>query len=343
MIAHRTVRRAGLLLGFQRLNQVRELVAVFGLKRIQDLRLKVAAALRTDGRARQTQKQQKTREMQRRPQHIMKIHPENRYLHMELIDIGSNLTHESFSVDRAQVIERAAAAGVTRQIVTGADLASSRAASALAAAHARVLWSTAGVHPHHAAGFDPARREELQELLGLPHVVAVGECGLDYFRNFSPPAAQRAAFIAQLEVAATVRKPVFLHQRDAHDDFAAILEEFRGSLVGGVAHCFTGGPSELEEYLALDLYIGVTGWVNDERRGQGLRQAVAHIPADRLMLETDAPYLLPRDLEPLPKSRRNEPCYLPHVARAVAQLRGTTAENVADSTTHNATKFFGLT
>jgi TatD DNase family protein len=261
---------------------------------------------------------------------------------ISLIDIGSNLTHQSFTADRGAVMARALDAGVRRQVVTGTDLPSSTRAAVLAAEHPSVLSSTAGFHPHHAQSFDPLQREELQELVRRPQVVAVGECGLDYFRNFSPPDAQRAAFIAQLEIAAAVRKPVFLHQRDAHDDFAAILKEFRGSLVGGVAHCFTGGPAELEEYLALDLHIGVTGWVNDERRGQDLRQAVPHIPADRLMLETDAPYLLPRDLEPRPKSRRNEPCYLPHVARAVAQLRGATAENLAAATTRNAVKFFGL-
>jgi TatD DNase family protein len=261
---------------------------------------------------------------------------------ISLIDIGSNLTHESFAADRDAVMSRALDAGVRRQVVTGSDLASSRRAALLAAEHPGILSSTAGFHPHHAQSFDPERREELQQLLRRPQVVAVGECGLDYFRNFSPPDAQRAAFIAQLEIAAAVRKPVFLHQRDAHDDFAAILKEHRSGLVGGVAHCFTGGRSELEEYLALDLNIGVTGWVNDERRGQFLRQAVPHIPANRLMLETDAPYLLPRDLEPRPKSRRNEPCYLPHVARAVAHLRGETAENLAACTTRNAIEFFGL-
>jgi TatD DNase family protein len=261
---------------------------------------------------------------------------------ISLIDIGSNLTHESFTADRDAVMARALDAGVRRQVVTGTDMPSSMHAAALAAAHPAELSSTAGFHPHHAQEFDPRRREELQQLLRRPQVVAVGECGLDYFRNFSPPDAQRAAFIAQLEIAATVGKPVFLHQRDAHDDFVAILKEFRGGVAGGVAHCFTGGPSELEEYLALDLYIGVTGWVNDERRGQSLRQAVPHIPADRLMLETDAPYLLPRDLEPRPTSRRNEPCYLPHIARAVAELRGETPQTLAATTTRNAVKFFGL-
>jgi TatD DNase family protein len=261
---------------------------------------------------------------------------------ISLIDIGSNLTHDSFAPDRDEVIARALEAGVRRQVVTGADLTSSGQAAALAAALPAHLSSTAGVHPHHALSFDVSNRARLCDLLHLPQVVAVGECGLDYFRNFSPPDAQRAAFVAQLEIAAEVGKPVFLHQRDAHGDFTAILRDFRGRLAGGVAHCFTAGRSELEDYLALDLYIGVTGWVNDERRGGDLRGAVPHIPSDRLMLETDAPYLLPRDLNPAPKSRRNEPSHLPHIARTVAHLRGESLDALATSTTRNAVRFFGL-
>jgi TatD DNase family protein len=260
---------------------------------------------------------------------------------ISLIDIGSNLTHDSFAHDRDAVMARALDAGVRRQIVTGADLASSLEAAALAAGNPTLLSSTAGVHPHHALSFDAAR-DELGDLLRRPEVVAAGECGLDYYRNFSPPDAQRAAFVSQLELAVAARKPVFLHQRDAHTDFAAIVKDFRPRLAGGVAHCFTGGRSELEDYLALDLHIGVTGWVNDERRGQQLRESVPHIPAERLMLETDAPYLLPRDLKPIPKSRRNEPCFLPHIAQRVAQLRGEPLESLAAATTRNAILFFGL-
>jgi TatD DNase family protein len=261
---------------------------------------------------------------------------------LDLIDIGSNLTHQSFTADRDAVMARALEAGVRRQVITGADLAGSSQAAALAAQHPKRLWSTAGVHPHHAQTFVAAQREELIGLLQLEHVVAVGECGLDYFRNLSPPDDQRRAFIAQLEIAAQVRKPVFLHQRDAHADFTAILQEFSGRLSGGVAHCFTGGEAELETYLGLGLYIGVTGWACDERRGIELRHSVPRIPADRLLIETDAPYLLPRDLMPRPKSRRNEPCYLPHIAATVASLRGETLEAVATATTRNAVALFAL-
>lgn len=262
---------------------------------------------------------------------------------LDLIDIGSNLTHDSFAADRDAVMQRALLAGVRRQIITGADLAGSTQAAALAALYPRRLWSTAGVHPHHAQSFAVSQRADLIELLQLPPVIAVGECGLDYFRNLSPPAAQREAFVAQLEVAVQVGKPVFLHQRDAHDDFSAILRDFHGKLRGGVAHCFTGGEVELEAYLALGLYIGITGWACDERRGLDLRRSVPLIPADRLLIETDAPYLLPRDMQPAPRSRRNEPAYLPHIAAAVARLRGETLEAVAIATTRNATTLFGLT
>jgi TatD DNase family protein len=260
----------------------------------------------------------------------------------ELIDIGANLTHSSFAADLEPVIRAAVAAGVTRQIVTGTDLASSRAAADLAARHPRMLWSTAGVHPHHAASFSSELRAQLEELLVRPAVVAVGECGLDYFRDLSPRPAQRAAFVAQLEIAARTGKPVFLHQRDAHEDFTAILTEHRAALRGGVAHCFTGGPEELEAYLGLHLSIGITGWVCDERRGGALRTAVPRIPRERLLLETDAPYLLPRDLAPPPKSRRNEPAYLPHIAAAVAALRGESLAGVAGASTQNAVRLFGL-
>ncbi len=261
---------------------------------------------------------------------------------MELVDIGANLTHSSFAPDREAVMQRALDAGVRRMIVTGADLESSRQAVALANGHAMHLWSTAGVHPHHAAGFAPSQVEAFAELSRAPKVVAVGECGLDYYRNLSAPDLQRAAFTAQLQIAVTSAKPVFLHQRDAHADFVAILREYAADLQGGVAHCFTGGPAELEDYLALGLYIGVTGWVCDSARGQALREAVPRIPSQRLMIETDAPYLLPRDMPGGGRSRRNEPCHLPHIAATLAGLRREPLESLAASTTANAVRFFNL-
>jgi TatD DNase family protein len=262
-------------------------------------------------------------------------------LNVELVDIGANLTHESFADDRSAVLARAAAAGVTRLVITGADVDGSTAAAALAASAPGRLWSTAGVHPHHAATFDAGSRAALLELLRSPQVVAVGECGLDYHRNFSPPHAQRSAFLAQLELAVSIGKPVFLHQRDAHADFVDMVRDFSDDL-RGVAHCFTGDTSQLDDYLSMGLYVGVTGWVCDERRGAELQRAVPAIPRDRLMIETDAPYLLPRNLEPRPRSRRNEPSYLVPVARKIAELRGESLEELGAATTRNAIAFFGL-
>ena len=261
---------------------------------------------------------------------------------MRLIDIGANLAHDSFDEDRDQVLERAIAAGVDRLVLTGSSADSNRAALSLARQRPGTLFSTAGVHPHHASDYDEATHEDIRSLLGEEAVVAVGECGLDYFRNFSPPDAQRAAFERQLDLAEESGLPVFLHQRDAHEDFVAILKPRLNGLSRAVAHCFTGGREELETYLEMGLYIGITGWICDERRGLHLRDIVHLVPDDRLMVETDAPYLLPRTLDPKPSSRRNEPAYLPEVLRVLAAARGEPEKDVAEATTRTAERFFGL-
>ncbi len=260
---------------------------------------------------------------------------------MELIDIGINLTHDSYAEDRADVLERAAGAAVTQLIVTGATLDSSAAALALARAQPGRLYATAGVHPHHAAEFSDAQLPQLRALLAAPGCVAAGECGLDYFRDYSPRAAQRSAFARQLALAAECGKPLFLHQRDAHADFSAALREHGGALPG-VAHCFTGGAAELGTYLELGLHIGITGWICDERRGLQLQSLVKRIPAGRLLLETDGPYLLPRDLQPRPPSSRNEPAFLAHIAATVARLRGESLADCAAHTTAAARRLFGI-
>ena len=260
----------------------------------------------------------------------------------ELIDIGVNLAHDSFDADRDAVMRRAADAGVRQMIVTGASEDGTRKAIDLARAHPSALFATAGVHPHHAADLTETALITMRELARERTVVAVGECGLDYFRDFSPRDLQRRAFGWQLEIAVSTGKPVFLHQRDAHDDFLAILRDYAQKLSGGVAHCFTAGAKERDAYLGLGLHIGITGWICDERRGLHLREVVRGIPADRLMLETDAPYLLPRDLKPAPKSRRNEPHHLPHVASAVAAARGESLETLARTATDNTRRLFRL-
>src|SRR5882762_6762279 len=195
--------------------------------------------------------------------------PASSQLPAPLIDIGINLTHDSYDADRDAVIARAQAAGVVQMVITGSTLASTQRALALARAHPLRLFATAGVHPHHASELTAQRAAELEDLARQPEVVAVGECGLDYFRDLSPRDAQRRAFHRQLELAAKLGKPVFLHQREAHADFAAILRE-HGAQWRGVAHCFTGSAQELTCYLQLGLAIGITGWICDERRGRHL-------------------------------------------------------------------------
>ena len=261
---------------------------------------------------------------------------------MQLIDIGANLTHESFDHDRDAVIARARAAGVARMVVTGASREHSPQALALAQAHPGILIATAGVHPHHATEYTDECDAEMRALLEHDAVVAVGECGLDYFRDFSPRPAQRRAFERQLQIAVDTGKPLFLHQRDAHADFVAIMRNFEGRIGPAVVHCFTGTREELFECLDHDWHIGITGWLCDERRGRHLREIVGNIPAQRLMVETDAPYLLPRSLKPAPQDRRNEPMFLPHNVEELARDRGATVEATAAATTETAAVFFRL-
>jgi TatD DNase family protein len=261
---------------------------------------------------------------------------------LDLIDVGVNLAHESFDRDREEVIERAATAGIARMIVTGTSVTASVQACALAAQRPGRLFASAGIHPHHANEADAPALDAIRGLLAHPQVVAVGECGLDFFRNFSPPEAQQRAFSAQLELAASSGLPLFLHQREAHDVFLRLIRPWRSRIVGAVAHCFTGGPDELRDYLELDLYIGITGWLCDERRGGALREALPGIPMDRLLVETDAPYLLPRDLPAKPRGRRNEPSFLSHVVERIAALLDRSVEEIAGATTRNAERLFAL-
>lgn len=259
-----------------------------------------------------------------------------------LVDIGANIAHVSFDDDREAMMQRSADAGVAQIVITGSSDGSNRRAAELSAACPGTLYATAGVHPHHAADYTDASDALIRELIQQPNVVAVGECGLDYFRNFSPRDAQLSAFERQLEIAKSSGLPVFLHQRDAHDDFVEILEPALPDLSRAVAHCFTGEGESLREYVAMGLYIGITGWVCDERRGKHLHDIVHMIPDDRLLIETDAPYLLPRTIRPRPKSRRNEPMYLPEVLRVVAAARGQSEAHVAEITTANASTFFAI-
>jgi TatD DNase family protein len=261
---------------------------------------------------------------------------------MQLLDIGANLGHESFHHDLDAVLQRAHAHGVSRMIVTGASREGSTHALALAKAHPGTLFATAGVHPHHAIDYDDATDGLLRELAKDPSVRAVGETGLDYNRNYSPRDVQVQVFERQLQIAVDLQKPLFLHQRDAHGDFIALLRRYRDQVPAAVVHCFTDSGEALRDYMALDCHIGITGWICDERRGTHLRELVREIPANRLMIETDAPYLLPRTVRPHPAHRRNEPMYLKHICEEIARDRGEPAEVTAANSTAAAEAFFGL-
>ncbi len=264
---------------------------------------------------------------------------------MQLVDIGFNFTSSAFRNDADAVIERAKLAGVEYFVITGSDVEESEQAAKLATKYEGMI-STAGVHPHLAKKWQEDSYTRLKKLTECKQVAAIGEAGLDYNRNYSTPEQQRFAFEAQLALACELEMPIFLHERDAHDDFARILATYRNQLSKVVVHCFTGSNEELKTYIELDCHIGITGWICDERRGQHLHDSIKDIPANRLMIETDSPYLLPRDLPkdlyPKPDGRRNEPAYLPHILSTVAKCRNISVEQTAQETTQTAKDFFSI-
>lgn len=253
-------------------------------------------------------------------------------------DIGVNLTNKRFSDDLDEVIARSLSANVNALLLTGTSEAESKQALTLALAYPHCCWSTAGIHPHDAAQASPNFQQNLSTLAGHHKVVAIGECGLDFNRNFSPKTAQLNVFEGQLEVAKQLAMPVFLHERDAFDEQFALLQRYAG--LTGVAHCFTGTVQQMHHYLDLGLYIGITGWLCDPKRGTALREAVKTLPLERMLVETDAPYLTPKNLPG--KIRRNEPCYLPHIVSEIAQIKQLSPHEVQAATWQNSVALFGL-
>jgi len=263
-----------------------------------------------------------------------------------MIDIGVNLSNSRFAKDIDETLERAEQAGVIKLVLTGTSIDESRAVLELckrySEAFPEMLYATAGIHPHDASTLDTESICTLRELAAQPEIVAMGEMGLDFNRNFSTPMEQEKAFEAQLELAAELQLPVFLHERDAADRQLQILKSYRDHLVGAVTHCFTGSKQALFGYLDLNMHIGITGWICDKKRGEELQQLVSNIPLERLMVETDAPYLLPKNIPEPPKGKRNEPGFLPWVVEGIAEFREESSEQIATATSVNATRFFGL-
>ena len=266
---------------------------------------------------------------------------------MDLVDICFNFTNSAFRDDKEDVVKRANQAHVKHFILPGSNVQDSAHALQLTTQFAG-MYSTAGVHPHLAKQWTEHTTDQLRKLTAHENVVALGEAGLDFNRNYSSHSEQSIAFEAQLQLAVELTMPILLHQRDAHENFVHLLTRYRNQLDKVVVHCFTGTADQLDCYIDMDCHIGITGWICDERRGQHLRGIVNRIPSNRLMIETDAPYLLPRDLpsEPLytkPKGRRNEPAYLTHIVNTVALCRGITAQQMALETTQTAKEFFSIT
>lgn len=263
-----------------------------------------------------------------------------------MVDIGVNLTNSRFDKDFDAVLERSKNANISQLLITGTSVEESRKALSLCQAHQMqypdYLYCTAGVHPHDADNVTEDYLNDLSALASQPSVRAIGECGLDFNRNFSTPEKQLKVFSEQVALAASLEMPLFLHQRDAFEPWFATLAPYLNKIPAMVAHCFTGTKSELEQCLAANMYIGITGWICDERRGQELREIVDMIPLNRLMIETDAPYLTPRNIRPKPKSSRNEPAYLSYVLKEIADITGVDANDIACQTSANADAVFNF-
>ena len=262
-----------------------------------------------------------------------------------LFDCCVNLADKRFESDRAEVLQRARAAGVGAMLLTASDLGSAQAVAAICAAESSEdleLYATCGVHPHNARYCKPGWQQELRQLAQDESVYAVGETGLDFFRNLSPAATQETVFREQLQIAAGIDKPLLLHERDASDNFVEIIDEFSGKLPPCLVHCFTGSKAALEQYLDRGFYVGVTGWICDPERGRRLQGLLQYIPQDRLILETDSPYLTPKILQQRPSNGRNEPMYLADIARYCAELLQCPEEQLIANTNRNTRAFLRL-
>ena len=256
------------------------------------------------------------------------------------IDIACNFTHPSFKENLDQVLMDAMAVDVKKFVLLCASLDDLKPIQKIQSRNPSQFFITAGIHPHHANEILTLNEVPLVDKLLSIKPDAIGETGLDYFRNISPPEIQRDSFAMHIDIAKALKKPLYLHQRDAHDDFINIIKDNSTSLPSFVVHCFTGTQKQLDDYLDLGAFIGLTGWICDEKRNQDLRASIKNIPLDRLMLETDCPYLVPKNLTTKAKKNINEPKYLPHIAQEVSDLMNISIESLREATSQNAEAFF---
>ncbi|AXR05247.1 TatD family hydrolase [Salinimonas sediminis] len=253
---------------------------------------------------------------------------------MQWFDAGVNLLDARFDVD--EVIRRALDAGVERICAITTTPQEWQRAQALYTRYPQQLCYTVGVHPHYAKDVTTDDLQQLEVMAQQPGVVAIGECGLDFNRNFSPPDTQLVVFEAQLKIASKLNKTVYLHERDAFTAQLALLKQYPP--VAGIAHCFTGTEQQMHDYLAVGLYIGITGWLCDDKRGESLQQAVCSLPLERLILETDAPYLFPKNQRP--RLKNNEPAMLPAIGRRLSELLGVPEQRISETSFANTMQLF---
>jgi TatD DNase family protein len=255
---------------------------------------------------------------------------------MSLFDTHAHLHFPDFDADRAEMMARARQAGVGRMLTIGTEVPTSRAAIALAQAEPDV-WAAVGVHPHDAAEADEATLAEIERLAGVARVVAIGEIGLDFFRDLSPRDVQERVFRHLIGVARRARKPVIVHCREAHPEVLGILGEERAAEVGGIMHCFSGDVAVARRCLELGLLISLAGPVTYPN-ARALPEVARFVPADRLVVETDCPFLPPQGY----RGKRNEPAYLAITAARVAELRGEPLEEFARRSSENACRLLGI-
>ncbi len=256
------------------------------------------------------------------------------------VDIACNFTHDSFKDNLEEIIANAELEGVEKFVLLCASLNDLKPIKIIQNKSPEKYFVSAGIHPHHATEIREINYDDLLAKLCSINPNVIGETGLDYFRNISPPDVQRKSFKIHIEIAKELNLPLYLHQRDSHKDFINIIKENRNNFPKFVVHCFTGTQEELNDYLDLGAYIGLTGWICDAKRNIELRKSIKNIPIDRMMIETDCPYLIPKNLPNKPKKNINEPKYLPHIANEIAELIGMKIEELKLATRSNAIEFF---
>jgi len=257
-----------------------------------------------------------------------------------LFDIACNFSSERFDNDLEDVLARAKENNVNKFLVVSASLEDVKKVYSIYKNNIDECFFTIGTHPHHANTFNNSSIKLMIELINDYQPHSVGETGLDFFRNISSYEEQIFAFEEQIKISINTNKPLFLHQRDAHEDFIKIIKSYKNDIKRAVVHCFTGTQKELDDYLEMGFYIGLTGWICDERRNVDLRESIKNIPLEKLMIETDCPYLIPRNLTTKPKNNRNEPANLPHIAKEIALLVNINEDKLIDITYKNSLDFF---